>query len=114
MKAFKLYLEKLNTDVDILWQCSKVKIADLHGTWYDTSPVSRDTLNSTMKQLSENAKLSMTYTNHCMWALVINNLNKSGFEARDIMATTGHKSESSIRSYAKKCGNEGLIGIQNC
>ena len=47
-------------------------------------------------------KLSTSYTNHCVRSSVITNLNDEGFKARDIMATTGHKFESSIRSYAKK------------
>ena len=34
---------------------------------------------------------------------MVTTLDEKGFEARDIMATTGHKSESSIRSYASKC-----------
>ena len=86
----------------MLWQRPKVKLQDLEKEWYDAAPVGRDPLNSTMKELSKNAKLSMIYTNHCIRASVIMNLNEQGFEACDIMATTGHKSESSIRSYAKK------------
>ena len=102
MKAFKLYLQKLNKTADILWQRPKHKIIDYDGEWYDAAPVGRDPLNSTMKEISKNAKLSMIYMNHCIRASVVTNLNDSGFEAHDIMATTGHKSESSIRSYAKK------------
>ena len=55
-----------------------------------------------MKNISKNAKLSTTYMNHCVWATVVTQLNEDGFKARDIMATTGHKSEASIRSYATK------------
>ena len=98
-----MYLEKLHPDVDILWQRPKAKLINLEHEWYDAAPVGRDPLNSKMKQLSTKAALSMIYTNHCIWASVVTNLNESGFEACDIMATTGHKSESSIRSYAKKC-----------
>ena len=102
MKAFKLYLQNLNKTADILWQRPKHKIIDYDGEWYDAAPVGRDPLNSTMKEISKNAKLSMIYMNHCIRASVVTNLNDSGFEAHDIMATTSHKSESSIRSYAKK------------
>ena len=103
MKAFKLYTTKLNPNIDILWQRPKTKLHDLEREWYDAAPVGRDPLNTTMKEISKNAKLSMIYTNHCIRASVVTNLDEDGFKARDIMATTGHKSESSIRSYAKKC-----------
>ena len=102
MKAFKLYLSKLNETVDILWQRPKTKLHNLDGHWFDAAPIGRDPLNSTMKEISKSAKLSMIYTNHCIRASVVTNLNEMGYEARDIMATTGHKSEASIRSYAKK------------
>ena len=61
-----------------------------------------DPLNATLKDISKNSELSTSYTNHCIRASVVTNLNDSGYEARDIMATAGHKSEPSIRSYAKK------------
>ena len=102
VKIFKLYLRKLNSTVDILWQRPKTKINDYDQEWFDAIPVGRDPLNTTMKTLSKNAGLSTMYTNHCIRASVVTNLNEKGFEARDIMATTGHKSESSIRSYATK------------
>ena len=56
-----------------------------------------------MKTSSKKAKLSRFYTNHCIWKTVVTNLNDKGFEAHDIMAMTGHKSESSIKSYASRC-----------
>ena len=98
-----MYITKLNKNVDFLWQRPKQKIKDLNKEWYDPVPVGGDPLNSTMKNISKKANLSVEYTNHCIRATVVTKLNEKGFEARDIMATTGHKSESSIRSYATKC-----------
>ena len=103
VKLFELYISKLHPEVDYLWQRPKQKIVEPSGPWYDASPVGRDPLNSAMKNISESAKLSQIYTNHCIRATVVTKLNEKGFEARDIMATTGHKSECSIRSYATKC-----------
>ena len=103
VSTFELYLSKLNPEVDFLWQCPKLKISDVTKEWYDAAPVGCDPLNAHMKTLSQNAKLSKIYTNHCIRATVITKLDEKGFEARDIMATTGHKLESSIRSYAKNC-----------
>ena len=76
---------------------------DLNGRWYDKIAVGKDTLGNVMKSISEKAKLSQIYTNHCICHSVIDVLDENNFEARHIMAHTGHKSESSIRQYASKC-----------
>lgn len=69
--------------------------------WYDNMVVGERTLGEMMKQISTQAKLSMDYTNHCIRATAVTILDKSGFEARHIMSVSGHRSESSIRSYSK-------------
>ena len=56
-----------------------------------------------MKILSDEADLSEIYTNHCIHATVVINLDKKGFQAKDIMATIGHRSETNIKSYSSKC-----------
>ena len=93
VKAFELYMEKLNPNINCLWQHPKTEVLDVSKEWYDVAPVGRDPLNGHMKTLSEKAKLSQIYTNHCIHATVVTTLNDKGFEARDIMATTGHKRE---------------------
>ena len=103
VNAYLLMKEKLNPNLDDLFQRPKKVIKNFDEEWYDAVPVGRDPLNNAMKNLSKDAGLSRIYTNHCIRATVVTNLNEKGFEARDIMATTGHKSEASIRSYAKKC-----------
>ena len=106
VSTFDLYRSKLNPKVDYKWQRPKINIINPELEWYDAAPmypIGRDPLNEHMKNLSIKAELSKIYTNHCIRATVITKLNEKGFEARDIMATTGHKSESSIRSYATKC-----------
>ena len=55
-----------------------------------------------MRFLSKEANLSAIYTNHSIRATVITNLNNSGYEARHIIAVTGHKSESTVKQYATK------------
>lgn len=69
--------------------------------WYDNMVVGERTLGGMMKQISNQAKLSMDYTNHSIRATAVTILDKSGFEARHIMSVSGHRSESSIRSYSK-------------
>ena len=90
-------MSKLNKNVDYLWQRPKIKFDPLTDSeWYDAAPVRRDPLNWHMKTLSTKAKLSQIYTNNCIRATVVTNLDEKGFEAHDIMATMGHKSEYSI------------------
>lgn len=89
--------------MDWLWQRPKRKIKDMFGPWYDAVPLGKDPLNGAMKKISIQANLTTQYTNHCIRATVVSTLDDGGFEARHIMAQTGHKSEASIKSYAKKC-----------
>ena len=103
MACFELYVSKLNPNNNNLWQKLKSKITGSENFWFDNVPVGRDTLNDAMKVLSGKAGLSQIYTNHCIRATTVTNLNDKGFEARDIMATTGHKSEYSIKAYASRC-----------
>lgn len=59
-----------------------------------------------MPKLSEQAKLSKRYTNHCIRATCITNLDENGIETRHIMGLSGHKSESAVRSYTKRLGEK--------
>ncbi|WAR13682.1 hypothetical protein MAR_003787 [Mya arenaria] len=52
--------------------------------------------------ISTTAALSQKYTNHCIRATSISALDIAGFEARHITRATGHKSETSIKSYASR------------
>ena len=57
-----------------------------------------------MKYLSKEAKLStLQYTNHSIRATVITTLDKCGFEARHITAISGHKNESTMKTYSVQC-----------
>ena len=71
--------------------------------WFENQVVGRDPLNNAMKLLSERAKLSQMYTNHCIRACVVTKLDEEGFEARHIMVVSSHKCENSIKTYASKC-----------
>ena len=57
-----------------------------------------------MKYLLEDVTLSRKdYTNHSIRSTVITNLDRAGFKARHIIAVTGHKSETTIKQYTRKC-----------
>ena len=52
-----------------------------------------------MKYLSMEIYLSREYMNQCLWATSIT--LSDCFQARHVMTILGHKSESSIRTYAR-------------
>ena len=54
-----------------------------------------------MKTISVDRKLSQEYTNHCIRSTAVSVLDNNNVEARHIMRVSGHKSESSIRSYSR-------------
>ena len=67
---------------------------------YYNMVVGQRTLGDKMKKLSIAAKLSCVCTNHSIRATAITILDEGGYEARHIMALSGHKSENSIKRYA--------------
>lgn len=103
VETFLWYMSKLNPNLDDLWQRPKKIIKNPYKPWYDNAVQGRDPLNDTMKNLSKNAGLSQIYTNHCIRATVMEILDEDLHEARHIMAHSGHKSESSIKQYARRC-----------
>ena len=52
-----------------------------------------------MKTISEEARLSKVYTNHCVRATAITLWSNAGISNRHIMAISGHRSEQSLVSY---------------
>ena len=55
-----------------------------------------------MESISREANLSQIYTNHSIRATAVTVLEHSNIEARHITRASMHKSESSIRSYARR------------
>ena len=100
VKSYKKYLLKLNPAIKTLFQRPRLE-ADAHGPWYDAQVVGIKSLEKMMKNISIEACLSNIYTNHCIRATCVTTLDDAGFEARHIMAVSGHKSEASIRAYSR-------------
>ena len=53
------------------------------------------------KAICVEAGMENSYSNHCLRATAVTALDDAGYEARDIMTVSGHRSESSIRSYSR-------------
>ena len=104
VNLFELYISKRNKENNLLWQRPKKKVHYTDSEWYEKTRVGHDPLERFMKFLMKDVTLSRTdYTNHSIRATVITNLDRDGFEARHIIAITGHKSESTIKQYSKRC-----------
>lgn len=100
--TFQKYISKLHPGIVWLWQRPLETFNADDPVWYCKSPVGLTTLSGWMSKISKVACLSRRYTNHCIRATSISALDRAGLEARHVMRISGHKSESSIRSYSKR------------
>ena len=97
--SFQKYLEKLNPLHVAFFQRPKSKKPLDGEPWYENRPIGVNYLSKMMKVMSEDAKLSKMYTNHCLRATSATVLADAGVEARDICAVTGHHNAGSLKSY---------------
>ena len=67
--AYKKYVGLLHSDLDALWQRPNNNwMPNQQCFWYYKSPLGQSTINKMLKTMSEEAKLSKVYTNHCLRA----------------------------------------------
>ena len=100
--SMEKYISKLNPRNAAFFQRPKEHTTPEDPIWYCNQVVGINTLGSKMKNLSRDVQLSRVYTNHSIRATSVTILDNSGFQAHHIMTVSGHKTESSIRSYASK------------
>ena len=105
---FLVYKSKLDSRCDKLWQKPHQGTVNyIDETWYEGRVVGHDPLECFMKHLCKLAHLSRNdYTNQSIRATVISTLDKNGFKAHHITAISGHKNESTIKTYSVKCPDE--------
>ena len=101
VKSFKLYLSKL-TDLPELFQTPNVKYKYPADQWYKKSAVGENTIEKFMKQISLNADLSITYTNHCIRGTTATPMHRSGYSLHEIAQVTKHKNIESLKCYLEK------------
>lgn len=97
--ALQLYISKLNPMCTAFYQFPKRKWSPDDSIWYKNRPLGVNKLAVMMKEISEEAQLSMKYTNHCVRATAITLWSNAGLENRHIMAISGHRNEQSLKSY---------------
>lgn len=112
--CFENYIAKLNQKRQDLWQKEKKLIHGSEAKWYFNQVIGRDILNNTMKTISIKAFLSKIHTNRCIRATVVDVMQEHEFTNREIMYTTGHKSESSLNSCSTKLCAKKKREISEC
>ena len=98
--ALQLYLQKLHPDCSAFFQFPKrLWSGPQEPVWFENRCLGVNKLGGMMKALSEAAKLSQVYTNHCVRATAITLWSDAGLSNRHIMSISGHRNENSLRSY---------------
>ena len=100
VKSLVKYKKHLNPKITTFFQRPKTKIAPDDKIWYDACAVGHNTLGSMMSKISDAAQLSQRYTNHSLRATAVHVLDAANFPSRHIMSVTGHKAETSLKTYA--------------
>ena len=113
VRSMDMYMSRLNPQCEVFFQRPKRQVSEGEAVWYDNQVVGINTLGGKMKALSKQADLSREYTNHSICATSVTILDHCGFEARHIMCVSGHKSETSIRSYASKTSDEMKLAMSS-
>ena len=97
--ALEVFLTKFNPQHDALFQYPKRNWRPSDKVWYENRPHGKNKLSSLMKEISVEAGLSRTYTNHSVRATAITLWANAGLTVREIMTISGHRNGASLRSY---------------
>jgi hypothetical protein len=101
--SLEKYISKLNPKCTAFFQRPRQHIfTDEDPVWYENKPLGIHKIDSMMKNISEDAKLSIVYTNHCLRATASTILGNAGVEGRQICSVTGHKNLQSLTSYIRQ------------
>ena len=99
--SFEKYLHHLNPENQFLFQRPKKKVTADSDVWYDNMVVGERTLGGIFETNIKSSETVNGLHKPFYSRYGGNHSDKSGFEARHIMSVSGHRSESSIRSYSK-------------
>lgn len=98
--SFVKYLRRLNPNCPKLFQ--KLRREPKNQIYFDNVALGHNRLGSFMPELSKAAHLSQVYTNHSLRATTVHVLDSAEIPSRHIMTVTGHKAESSLKTYSGK------------
>ena len=94
MNSFKHYVTNLNPKCNALFQ-----YPDEEKTGYNNKPIGKHPLRSMMSTISNKAKLSKTYTNHCICKTTVTGLHQKGFDLKEIANVTKQKNLQNLENY---------------
>ena len=109
VRVFENYINNLHPDNKFLWQKLKKYFPKYGIPWYNNIKVGHNTHEKFMSKLSEDAKLSKRYTNHCVRVTGITSLTRDQFTPKQITSITGHKSVESLAVYQRVKSDEKLM-----
>ena len=102
VKYFRKFISVLNPNQTALFQKPKRNFLPSDEIWFENSPIGVNKLGDMMKEISLAASLSKVFTNHCVRSTTISALDEAGIPIHRIMQTSGHRSESSVKSYCDR------------
>ena len=76
--SFEKYLSKRNKKSGTLFQYPKSTFTDDEEEWYENRAMGKNAIGNFMSVLSKKANLSEEYTNHCIHATTITELDRYG------------------------------------
>nr|KAF6358373.1 potassium channel tetramerization domain containing 1 [Pipistrellus kuhlii] len=89
--SFVKYLAKRNPLCRAFFQRPRDHCGEADATWYENKAIGKNLLGTRMQMLSKAAKLSKTYTNHCIGAVSIATLHSiAGIGTRPGAPAAGH------------------------
>lgn len=91
------YKGRLNPKCNRLFQ--RTSKAENARYLYSNALLGHNSIGEMMPAISTNARLSQRYTNHSLRATTVHKLDSNDFSGRHITSITGHKSESSLKTY---------------
>ena len=111
VQSFKMYLDLLNPDSTAFFQYPNKR-----KTAFTKEVIGKNPLGDMMKEISTQAKLSRSYTNHQIRKTTATGIKRSGFTLEQIAHVTKHKNLDSLKHYVdaptlseKQSYNEGLF-----
>ena len=99
--SIEMLISKLNPECERLFQRPRTNYSAKDKCWFTKAPMGKNALGEIMKHISEDAKTSKNYTNHCLRAFTVSKLNSQNVPERHIMAITGHRNAQSLTSYCR-------------
>ena len=110
VRAFENYVGKLNPKNNSLWQKPYTKFPeDPSKPAYQNQRIGHNTHDKFMANITDKVKLSTHYTNRWIQVTGITNLRRAKFNAKQVMAVSGHKSVESLAIYKRVQEDEKLM-----